>query len=115
MLPFLLISLIILGAGYFIGTHTPYCPRRHKISDTASCIILDRDPTRILIQHADLDSNDYFFEIIEQGTSKLWKMPSFLTQLAPQGYTANLVPDKKEIVLINGRQCILEPLLPKQQ
>jgi hypothetical protein len=102
--------LTFLAFGYLLGTHTPYCPWRHKLSDTSACIILDHEGTRMLIQHADLDSNEYYLEILDNQRSKTFKLPDSVTQLAPQGYLAELIEGEADIILLNGKHQLLEPL-----
>ena len=102
--------LTFLASGYLLGMHTPYCPWSHKLSDTSACMILDREGTRILIQHADLDSNEYYLEILENQRSKTFKLPGSVTQLAPQGYLAELIVGEEDIILLNGERQVLEPL-----
>jgi len=79
------------------------------ISDTAVCVVLDSKDNRILIQHADLDSNEYSLEIIENETSFHYKLPSFITRLAPKGYTARLIENKNDEIIINGENVSLVP------
>jgi hypothetical protein len=105
--------IALLACGYITGTHTPYCPWRHKLSDTASCVVLDRKGARILIQHADLDTNEYYLEILNDQQSRTFKMPDFITQLAPQGYSAELIVGDDQVILINGTRYLLEPLAAK--
>ncbi len=106
---FFLIFLSLFGSGYFLGTHTSYCPLRHKISDTAVCVILHKDQKRILVQHADLDINEYFLEIFDGHRSHFFKMPSVISQLAPGGYKAELIPGQTSTILINGKPVVLDP------
>lgn len=103
------LTIIIFCLSYFLGTHTKYCPLGHKISDTSACVVLDRDVDRILIQHADLDINVYSLEIIEGNKSSFFKFPPFIHQLAPNGYTASLIKNENDTILIDGSRYSLEP------
>lgn len=102
--------VLLLAVGYFLGTHTPYCPWSHKISDTSVCLVLDRKGERILIQHADLDSNKNFLELRDGQSSRIFQMPGFITQSAPQGYSAEIIEGDGGAILINGERQDLEPL-----
>ena len=99
-------TLLILGS--LLGTHTTYCPLKHKISDTSACVILDKQLNRILIQHADLDTNEYYLEILDNDASERYKMPKTIYQLAPKGYTAMLTPTHIEITIKNGSKITME-------
>jgi hypothetical protein len=103
--------IALFAFGYILGTYTPYCLWSHKLSDTAACVILDHDGRRILIQHADLDTNQYFLEILEGRRSTTFKMPDSITQLAPQGYSAELILGDESAIFLNGERYILEPLV----
>lgn len=105
--------VILFAVGYFLGTHTSYCPWSHKLRDTSACLVLDRKGEQILIQHADLDTNEYFFELRQGHRSRTFRMPSFITQLAPQGYSAKIIEGEGDAILINGERYDLKQLEEK--
>ncbi len=100
----------LFGFWMWASRTTPYCPWRHEIHDLASCAVLDADGERVLIQHAELDINVYYLEIRHGEDSRYFRMPESITQLAPQGYRAELVPDSDSEILLNGEKHRLEEL-----
>lgn len=107
--PLILVASCI-ACGYALSDATEFCPWSHKISDLAVCRVLDQDGNRVLIQHADLDINIYYLEIIEGGRSTEYRLPSFITRLAPEGYSARLIAGEDHKILIDGKIVELEPL-----
>jgi hypothetical protein len=105
-----LIPAVMFVPGYLAGTHTRYCPFSHRISDTAACAVLDSRGGRVLIQHADLDTNENYLELRDEGGSRLYQLPVAVTALAPVGYSAQLIPGGGSLVLIDGERVQLVPL-----
>ena len=115
------LSVTLLLAGLFVflerhmeqklhGTHTEYCPPSHRTGQLRSCQVLDRSDGRVLIQHAELDGNRVYWEILTPPASQCFKLPPTSTQLAPQGCTAKLIAGKSDAVLLNGTETKLEPI-----
>ncbi len=105
----LVAPLALYGPSYLLSIHTEYCPLSHKLSDTAACFVLDREGGRVLIQHADLDTNEAYLELLDATGSRTFEMPAFLTVWAPTGYTAQLLPGEDGVFLIDGRRHAPEP------
>lgn len=80
-------------------SRTPYCDR-HARSDLTACDILDERDGRILIEHADLDFNIYYFEIIDGDERREYALHPHITRLVPNGYAARLVPGEPEVIKI---------------
>jgi len=99
--PVLALFFVGTSFGYFMGTHTKYCPWPHMIADMAVCIVLDRTEEKILIQHADLDTNIYYLEVKKRNSSTLYEFPSFIAKIGSGDYSAKLIPENNEQVLIN--------------
>lgn len=78
--------------------------------EAAPEVVLDRQGGRKLMQNADLDRKIYWLEIHDAKQKRRFKLPQFITQPAPQGYTARLIPGEKAAALINGKKVALEPL-----
>jgi len=104
----MVVFFTLITKGDFLGKNTEYCPPEHRISDTSSCVVLDKLDDRVLIQHADLDTNENYFEIISGNTSEKYEMPFHITRLAPSGYEARLIDNDYEAILINGKRHVLE-------
>lgn len=51
-----------------------------------------------MIQHAELDANSYYIEILRKNGSQYYYLPEFISQLAPQGYTARVLQIDNPIV-----------------
>ena len=101
----------VYGCSYYFSDATRYCPLQHKFSDLASCEVLDERGGRILLQHADLDINVYYIEIIEpDGRHREFELPDSIGQLAPQGYSARLIAGEDHVILLNGRRTTLKAL-----
>ena len=93
-----------------MGHSTPYCPIGHRIFGASSCAVLDADGRRLLIQHADLDLNVYYLEIREpDGGSRYFDYPISDGQLAPQGFSAALIPGSHSAILVDGHPFDLKP------
>ncbi len=100
---------IIIGLFTFFillscGQNTEYCPANHYISDLTSCYISYNSDKFVLIQHADLDINNYYFEIINKDISKssFISMPDSIIQLAPQDFSAKL--DSNSVIYIKFKK-----------
>jgi hypothetical protein len=103
-------GIVMLAWVLIMGQATQYCPWRHWLSDTSSCMVLDRKGIRILIQHADLDSNEYSFEVREGSYSQFYKFADGIERLAPEGYSGRLIGTESGVILLDGRRYELEPL-----
>ncbi len=101
---------VMFVPGYFAGTHTQFCPLSHKFSDTAVCVVLDARGEQVLIQHADLDTQENYLELRDESGSRLYQLPASITVLAPGGYSAQLIPGGVDLVIINGERQRLVPL-----
>ena len=102
----------VYGCSYYLSDATEYCPLVHKFSDLSSCEVLDKHDGRVLLQHADLDINIYYIEIVEaDGRRRTFELPASIGQLAPQGYSARLIPGQNAVILLNGRRTALKPLV----
>ena len=55
----------IVAFGLVMSDATEYCPWQHHLRDLSACEVLDQRDGRVLVQHADLDTNIYY---IENGT-----------------------------------------------
>ena len=73
-------------------------------------MVLDQEGKRVLVQHADLDTNEYYLEIRDGQLSKTFHLPPSISQLAPQGYSAKFIVGETEAIMLNGERQILEPL-----
>lgn len=108
------LGIVVLGAVLavliFLSQATSYCPWSHELSDTASCAVLDETAGRALVQHANLDSNVYYLELVVAGVSRYYALPEAIGQLAPEGYSARIVSDQDELILLNGEEYRLSPL-----
>ncbi|MFW5449966.1 MAG: hypothetical protein ACKE9I_00065 [Methylophagaceae bacterium] len=102
--------IVVFSFGFFMGTHTHYCPWGHLISDLAVCVVLDKNDSRTLIQHADLDINIYYLEIENEGISKKYEFPNFIAHISSGAYSAKLVTSSDEYILINDRIFYLKEL-----
>ncbi len=95
---------VMFVPGYLAGTHTQFCPLSHKFSDTAVCVVLDARGGQVLIQHADLDTQENYLELRDESGSRLYQLPASITLLAPGGYSAQLIPSGVDLVIINGER-----------
>lgn len=87
-----IVVLVIAFVGWFgFNRSTKYCPWKHRLSGTASCVVLDEDKKAVLLQHFDLDTNRGYLEIRDQSGSHLFRFPPTIKKLAPEGYTAHFV------------------------
>lgn len=103
-------AVVAWGPAYYTGTHTDQCPFDHKVDDDSQCVVLDREPMRTLIQHANTGTGERYFEIVSVGgISELYEIPAAAKGLAPEGYTANLLDGETEWLAINSRWEPLEP------
>ena len=105
-----LIPAVVFVPGYLAGTHTAYCPLSHRLSDTAACAVLDSRDGRVLVQHADLDTNENYLELRDESGSRRYQLPVSVTALAPVGYSARLIPGGGDLVIIDGERLRLVPL-----
>jgi len=71
------------------------------VHDLAVCIVLDKTGEKILIQHGNLDTNIYYLEIKNGDTSAFYECPD-VTKIGIGDYSAKLVPEDDEHILING-------------
>lgn len=108
------IGIVVVGGlafGFAMSDATKYCPWSHHVSDLSSCEVLDEANGRVLVQHADLDSNVYYLELIESnGQSSCFELPEGIGQLAPQGYTARLVSNSPDHIILNSKNVRLTAL-----
>lgn len=93
---------------YFNGSHTPYCPLDHRMSDLSACFVKDELAGRILIQHGDLDFNWYYLEVLNDGHSQIYEFPDSIHVVGPDDYTAELIPGVTDHVLIDGERFQLQ-------
>ena len=106
----LLAPITWFGPNFFLNLHTSFCPLTHQLRENSVCVVLDTDGVRTLIQHADLDDPDDYFEIRDDASSRYYALPDAVTALAPTGYTARLVPDRDGEIMLNGRLTTLDAL-----
>lgn len=99
-----LISIVgVIALRLIMSDATPYCPWQHHISDLSSCEVLDKRDGRVLLQHADLDTNIYYLEIVEDlGQRRVFQLPDQVRQLAPNGYSAQLLSGSSDHIVLNG-------------
>jgi len=71
------------------------------IHDLSVCVVLDKIEEKILIQHGNLDTNIYYLEIKNRNTSVFYEFPD-VTKIGPGDYSAKLVPENDEHILIDG-------------
>ena len=112
-IPFISI-FAILGFSFILGKHTKYCPYSHWIRDTSSCFVLDERENKVLIQHADLDTDtNNYLKIREGSKSTLFTFPESVTHYAPEGYKAALISGEENTILLNKERYELKPLIRK--
>ncbi|BAJ01688.1 hypothetical protein [Shewanella violacea] len=93
---------------YLSGTNTRYCPLSHILDDLSVCFILDSVDDRVLIQHGELDTNDFYLEIIESGESSKFQFPSSVVNVGRSGYSAQLIANDRAAILINDEIFVLK-------
>lgn len=100
----LLIPIVaVIAFGLIMSDATSYCPWQHHLNDLSSCEVLDERDGRVLLQHADLDSNIYYLEIVEgSGDRAGFELPGRIQQLAPNGYSAQLITGSSDQIVLNG-------------
>lgn len=103
--------VLLYGPAVVAGQHTAYCPLSHKIRDTSACAVLDTEGDRTLVLHADTVSGERYLELIVGKRSRRYRLPAGVRELAPGGYTANLLPGEDKWFAINGEWRRLDPLL----
>ncbi len=100
---------LVLGTGLLMGTHTEYCPWKHVLLNTESCVVRDRRAGLVLIEHHDADnmynSNNYL-EIREGPQSHLLKLPWDGLRLEE---SVELIPGEYAAILINNQRQDLIP------
>lgn len=100
---------LVLGTGLLMGTHTEYCPWKHVLLNTESCVLRDRRAGLVLIEHHDADdmynSNNYL-EIREGSQSHLLKLPG--NGLSIEG-SVELIPGAHAAISINNQRKELIP------
>ncbi|GMW01266.1 MAG: hypothetical protein AMXMBFR84_24030 [Candidatus Hydrogenedentota bacterium] len=89
---------------------TDYCPRSHRRLWYPSCCVLDVQGDRIFMQHGDLDGNRYYWEIRSKDDAQYFRLPGDVAQLAPEGYSAKLIPGNETEVLYRNGKYLLTPL-----
>jgi hypothetical protein len=68
----LLAAAIVFAPGSDFWTTTSYCPWNHRIGYTPRvCKVKDRDGGRVLVEHANLDSNQLQLSITQEGR-RMW-------------------------------------------
>lgn len=104
--------LTIAGAcvvfGLVMGHSTEYCPWSHRISDSSSCVVLDRADGRVLIEHGDLDTNRYYLEIRSGRSSEEFEVPPGLPSQIPGDVKVSLVTGTTDEIAFAGRRQRLE-------
>ncbi len=111
----LIFALVFIVAGlylfrYYFGPHTKYCPIGHRMSDSSNCRLLDVGPDMLLLQHGNIDTHDYYLEIIDKGKSRKYQMPETALKNAVKGYRAVFIEGEDKKIMINDRETELIPL-----
>ena len=112
-------SVVILGVAVAItvmrlGRFTTYCPLPHWLNETAICVTLDEQGDKVLIQHGELDTNVYYFEVIDDGASSFYEFPfDLVAQIGPGDYTAVFDPADDSKLIVEGQSFDLVPVQPK--
>ena len=99
----MLTGVVAWAPAYYTGTHTEFCPLAHKVAEGAQCVVLDREPARTLVQHANTETGERYLEIASATASRLYEIPVAAKGLAPEGYTAKLLEGETEWVQIDER------------
>ena len=83
------IVVIIVIYTFIIGDATIHCPLSHQFRDLSNCEEMYSDDNLTLIQHADLDINEYYFEMIDSrnNSSKFFSFPKDILELGKHGYS----------------------------
>ena len=106
-----LAGVIAWAPAYYNGTHTEFCPFAHKVDEGSQCVVLDREPSRTLVQHANAETGERYLEIVfVVGSARHYQVPPAAKGLAPEGYTAGLLSGETEWVRINDQWEELVPL-----
>ncbi len=99
------------GPNFFTNQHTRFCPITHKFAKGATCFILDEEVGhRALIQHADRDGDIRYFELRSKTSAVYFSIPDSVTELSPPGYTARLIPDRSDIIMLDAALLRFAPL-----
>lgn len=105
----LLLVLATPACNLAFGGLTIYCPMSHWFRDS-SCVVLDRDGSRALIRHFDVDSSELSLEIDDRGQSLFFEVPRDLWPGSPQADLARLDSNRTETVVVGDRQIRLHRL-----
>ena len=102
----------ILAFSIILGRHTKYCPYSHWLRNTSSCFVLDERENKVLIQHADFDTDaNNYMEIRGGSKSTLFTFPESITEYAPEGYKAVLITGEENTILFNEKRYELKPFI----
>lgn len=107
----LLIPPTCFGPNFYTNQHTRFCPITHKFAEGATCYVLDEEAGhRALIQHADKDGDVRYFELRTETSAVYFPIPDFLTELSPPGYTAQMIPERRDIIMLDDAVLRFTPL-----
>lgn len=107
----LLIPPTCFGPNFFTNHHTRFCPISHKFAEGAACFVIDEEiGERALVQHADQDRGIRYFELREANRSVRFLIPDSVTELAPPGYRARLIPGRSDVVMLDDQVLPITPL-----
>jgi hypothetical protein len=99
------------GPNFYTNEHTRFCPITHKFAEGATCYVLDEEMgERALIQHMDEDRGIRYFEIRSQTSAVHFEIPDWVTELSPPGYTAQMIPERSDIIMIDDVALRFTPL-----
>jgi hypothetical protein len=99
------------GPNFYTNQHTRFCPITHKFGEGATCYVLDEEVGhRALIQHADEDGEIRYFELRSETFAVHFPIPDWVTELSPPGYTAQLIPERRDIIMLDGAVLRFTPL-----
>ena len=107
----LLIPPTCFGPNFFTNQHTRFCPITHRFAEAATCYVLDEEVgRRVLIQHADYDGEIRYFEIRSEISAVRFPIPDRLTNLSPPGYSAQLIPGRSDIIMLEDAVLRFTPI-----
>ncbi len=93
----ILAAVYVFAPGSDFWTTTAYCPWSHRIGYKPwVCKVRDRDPNRVLVKHANLDSNKLQLSITQRG-GRTWIEH-------PDGHVKEFSNDLKANTIIFDRQ-----------
>ncbi|MCH2169610.1 hypothetical protein MK489_02410 [Myxococcota bacterium] len=104
----LVVPMTCFGPNFFLNAHTHHCPVSHQFAAGSACFVLDRSGSRVLVQHANLDTASGYLEIVDGAETDHFGLPQGMETLSPMDYTVRLIPGAKTAVRLDGQRVELE-------